>query len=97
MIPKPEDIAHKLTVDIVEDDLYIIFQHEMTKQHYISFVVYVSSDKMLFVKLYPEQTAEVRFPKMHGGDIYFYCSEHGLAKASKENKPIKKQKNQAGH
>ena len=54
------------------------FNHEMTKEHYISFVSYVRFDRVLTVKLYPEQNAEVRFPKMYGGNIYFYCNVHGL-------------------
>ena len=85
LIPQTEDVFHKSTIDIIEDDLYITIEHEMTKQHYISFVANVSSGRMLFVKLYPEQIAEVRFPKMFKGDIYFYCNEHGLMKIRKEN------------
>ena len=50
----------------------------MTKSHYISFIAYVTSDRVLFVKLYPEQSGEVRFPRMYGGKIYFYCNQHGL-------------------
>lgn len=58
----------------------------MTKQHYISFIAYVNYDKVLFIKLYPEQSSEVRFPKMQGGDIYFYCSNHGLIKKERAYK-----------
>ena len=50
----------------------------MTKQHYITFVAYVSYDRMILVKLYPEQEAEVRFPRLRGGEFYVCCSEHGL-------------------
>jgi len=78
LIPKPSDEKHCLTVETVEDDYYITFAHEMNKAHYISFVAHVSSDRILLVKLYPEQSGEVRFPKMYGGKIYFGCSQHGL-------------------
>lgn len=37
-----------------------------------------SCDRVLFVKLYPEQSNEVRFPKMYGGKIYFSYNQHGL-------------------
>lgn len=50
----------------------------MTKEHYISFVSYVSFDRVLTVKLYPEQGAELRIPQMRRGKMYYYCSEHGL-------------------
>lgn len=52
--------------------------HDMTKTHYISFVAYVEYDRVLFIKLYPEQNAEVRFPRTHDGKLYAYCNEHGL-------------------
>ncbi len=80
------DNEHTLKVSEIEDDFYIEFNHEMTKEHYISFVSYVRFDRVLTVKLYPEQNAEVRFPRMYGGKIYFYCSKHGLFKYKKEKK-----------
>lgn len=75
---QPENASHEITVTEVENDLYITLQHKMTKAHFIAFAAYVSSDRVLFVKLYPEQAAEVRFPKMFGGTIFIYCNQHGL-------------------
>ena len=50
----------------------------MTKQHYISFVAALSSDKLQMVKLYPEGNSEVRL-KMNGvKKIFFYCNKDGL-------------------
>ncbi|MGL4606643.1 MAG: helix-turn-helix domain-containing protein, partial [Eubacteriaceae bacterium] len=59
--PKPVDENHGLMVEEVENDLYITFSHPMEKNHYISFVAYVTYDRILLVKLYPEQGGEVRF------------------------------------
>lgn len=78
LVPKPCDEEHRLKVETVEDDYYITFDHEMTKQHYISFVACVSFDRMIMVRLYPEQGGEVRFPKLHGGRLYFGCNRDGL-------------------
>jgi len=78
LIPKPVDEIHKLTVEEIENDFYITFTHEMSKKHYISFIAYVAYDRVLFVKLYPEQGSEVRFPKMYRGKIYMCCNQHGL-------------------
>jgi desulfoferrodoxin (superoxide reductase-like protein)/DNA-binding XRE family transcriptional regulator len=75
---KTEDEEHKLVAHEVEGDYYITVEHEMRKNHYISFIAYASYDRVLIVKLYPEQNAEVRFPKMYGGRLYAYCSQHGL-------------------
>ena len=72
------DDEHTINISEIEDDFYIEFNHAMTKEHYISFVSYVRFDRVLTIKLYPEQDSAVRFPKMYGGKIYFYCSKHGL-------------------
>ena len=76
--PKITDEMHGVTISEIEDDFYIQFQHEMTKEHYISFVAYVRYDSVLTIRLYPEQDSAVRFPKMYGGKIYYYCNQHGL-------------------
>jgi len=72
------DEAHQLTIEEIEDDFYITFPHEMSKAHYLGFVAYAASDRVLLVKLYPEQGGNVRFPKMRGGKLYYYCTNHGL-------------------
>lgn len=72
------DDEHTISISEIEDDYFIEFNHEMTKEHYISFVSYVRFDRVLTIKLYPEQDCAVRFPKMYGGKICFYCSKHGL-------------------
>ena len=74
------DDEHTINISEIEDDFYIEFNHAMTKEHYISFVSYVRFDRVLTIKLYPEQDCAVRVPKMYGGKICFYCSKHGLFK-----------------
>lgn len=76
--PQVPDEEHKLNIEKIEDEYYITFSHPMTKEHYISFVSYVRFDRVLSVKLYPEQDGELRIPQMHGGKIYYYCNIHGL-------------------
>lgn len=78
LIPKLADGIHRLSVNEVEDDYYITFSHEMTKTHYLNFIAYVACDRILFVKLYPEQSGEVRIPRLYGGRLYFGCNQHGL-------------------
>ncbi len=73
----PDD-EHFIKISDIEDDFYIELNHEMTKEHYIGFVSYVRFDRVLTVKLYPEQDASARFPKMYGGKLYYYCNNHGL-------------------
>lgn len=75
---RPEDERHQIRIEKIEDDYYIALDHEMSKQHYITFIAYVCCDRVLFIKLYPEQSAEARFPQMHGGRLYVCCSQDGL-------------------
>ena len=69
---------HSLDIEPVEDELYVTSPHEMRKDHYISFVAYVTGDKVLIVKQYPEWNLQFRFHKFGHGKIYFCCSNHGL-------------------
>lgn len=77
-VAKKPDETHELHIEKIEDDYYITFSHPMTKEHYISFFSYVRFDRVLIVKLYPEQGGELRFPQMRGGRLYYFCNEHGL-------------------
>ena len=72
------DDNHKLNIEPVEDELYITSNHDMKKDHYISFVAYVKGDRVLIVKQYPEWNLQVRFRKQGHGKLYFYCTNHGL-------------------
>jgi hypothetical protein len=76
--PQKPDEAHRLNFEVIEDEYFITFPHPMTKEHYISFISYVRFDRVLTVKLYPEQSGELRFPQMRGGKMYYYCNTHGL-------------------
>lgn len=72
------DEKHKIFIEKVEDKYYVRIEHDMTKQHYITFIAALSSDKIQMVKLYPEGNAEARF-KINGiRKILFYCKQDGL-------------------
>ena len=47
------DEHHQLTVERVEDELFVTLHHPMEKNHYISFLAYLTGDKLQLVKLYP--------------------------------------------
>ena len=76
------DEHHQLTVERVEDELFVTIHHPMTKEHSISFIAYLTGDKFQLVKLYPEGNANCRFPLRGKGVLYFYCNRHGLMKQS---------------
>ncbi len=74
------DEAHDITVEKVEDEHFITVSHEMTKTHFISFIAYLTSDRVQFVKFYPEGNAETRLQLRGRGYLYIYCNKHGLMK-----------------
>lgn len=74
------DDNHMVNIENVEDEKFITINHEMSKSHYISFMAYVTSDKVHFVKLYPEGNAETRMQFRGRGYLYIYCNKHGLMK-----------------
>ena len=78
LVAKKAEEGHKLDIEPVEDELYVTTEHEMTKEHYISFVAYVKGDRALITKQYPEWNMQFRFRKSGHGKLYFYCVNHGL-------------------
>lgn len=75
---KPADEAHTPQIEPMDDELYLTFPHEMTKAHHLRFVAWLSYDRLLFIRLYPEQDAAVRMPMLRRGRLIVCCSEHGL-------------------
>lgn len=73
-----QDEKHSASISQIEDELYVQIDHEMTKNHYISFIAAVSHDGIQIVKLYSEGAASARL-KMRGvKKIYYYCNKDGL-------------------
>lgn len=72
------DEEHTCIVESTNGGCYINLPHEMSKQHYISFLSYVTSNHIETIKLYPEQNAEAHFAVREHGFIYWYCNKHGL-------------------
>ena len=76
--PELSDENHKIFIEMVEDEYFVQVEHEMRKDHYISFLAAVSSDRLQMVRLYPEGNAETRF-KMRGvKKIVACCNRDGL-------------------
>ena len=74
------DETHPITVEKVEDEHFVTIAHPMTKAHFISFLAYVTSDRIQLVKFYPEGNAETRLQLRGRGLLYYYCNRHGLYK-----------------
>ena len=51
---KKANAADRLSVEIIENEFFISANHEMTKEHYISFVALITDDTLILRKQYPE-------------------------------------------
>ena len=60
------DEEHSITVEKVEDE------------HFISFMAFVTCERVQLVKFYPEGNAETRMQLRGHGTLFFYCNRHGL-------------------
>ena len=75
---EPADENHEITVEIAEDEYFVTARHDMTKEHFISFIAAVSSDRLQIVKLYPEGASQARFKISGVRRLYYYCNRDGL-------------------
>ena len=75
---EPEDDEHCIAIESVENEHFLTVSHPMTKEHYLSFIAWVTGDRLTLVKWYPEGNAETRIQLRGHGMLYVYCNRHGL-------------------
>lgn len=68
----------KLSVEPVENELYVTTTHEMTRENYISFAALLRDDTVTLRKFYPEWNMETRFPRGSMGLLVWYSTSGGL-------------------
>ena len=73
-----DDGAHTVRLERVEDEWCATVDHEMSKEHYISFFAALRDDGYEFKKLYPEGEALARFKIRGTRCLLYYCNRHGL-------------------
>lgn len=76
-LQKAEDGGH-LAVEQIEHDYYVSSEHEMTREHHIAFVAFLTGDLLILKKLYPEWNLQVRIPDIGHGMLVWFCTRHGL-------------------
>ena len=74
-IPVYEKIEDEIVVRVGE------LEHPMEKDHYIMWIAQVSDNQTTRIRLYPEQSTEVRFKYIPESILYAYCNKHGLWKS----------------
>ena len=78
LVPREPDEGHALRVEISDDEWFLTSPHEMRREHYISFVAFLTGDTLLVKKLYPEWDMQARLPFFAHGTLLWYCTGHGL-------------------
>lgn len=78
MVAAKASADEKLQVELIENDFFISSNHEMTKEHYISFVALLTGDTLMVKKLYPEWNMQARIPQLGHGKLLWYCTQHGF-------------------
>lgn len=77
LVPKKAEGDELLKTEVIDGELFVTSEHEMTKQHYISFVAYVCDNTMMMFRQYPEWKMQARLPLVRMGRLIWYCTEHG--------------------
>lgn len=72
------DTNHRLNAEAVEDEWFLTAEHPMEKEHHISFVAWVTGERVILTRTYPEWELQVRIPKRGHGKLIYFCTKHGL-------------------
>lgn len=76
--PKKAEPGEQLKAEENGYEWYITSSHPMTKEHYISFVAYLSGSSVMIFRQYPEWDISINMPLLRSGRLIWYCSKCGL-------------------
>lgn len=76
--PQKAEEADMLKMEDLGGEWFVSSEHEMTKDHYISFVAYVNDSSAMIFKQYPEWNLQLTMPLYRTGQLVWYCTKHGL-------------------
>ena len=76
------DEEHMISLQRIDDELFVSVEHPMEKDHFISFIAAVSDHRVQLLKLYPEGNAEGVFKIDYIKKVFAYCNRHGLYEAA---------------
>ena len=76
--PEKAEKDDMLKVEDIGGELFVSSEHEMKKEHYISFAAYVADSTVMMFKQYPEWELQFTMPLFRSGRLVWYCTECGL-------------------
>ncbi len=68
----------RLSVEVIENDFFISTEHDMTREHHITFIALLTDDSIMLRRQYPEWNIQVRIPVFAHGALFWHCTKHGL-------------------
>ena len=75
---KKAESDEKLSVELIDNEYFVSSSHEMTKDHYITFVALLTGDTLIMRKQYPEWDLQTSIPRIAHGRLIWHCSKHGM-------------------
>ena len=78
LTPRKAEENEQLQVEDIGGEWYITSAHEMTKEHFISFVAYVTDSSLMMFKQYPEWPVNITLPMYRSGRLVWYCNKCGM-------------------
>ncbi len=77
LVPEESETVEDV-VKVSRDEIKVDILSPMVKDNYVSFIAYVTNDKIDFIKMYPEGESKMIFLKRGHGIIYYYDIRKGL-------------------
>ncbi len=78
LTPRKAEEHEKLSVELIENEYLVGSEHEMTREHFISFIALLGDETVIIRKRYPEWDLQTRLPRIPYGTLVWYCTKHGL-------------------
>lgn len=78
VIPVKAENSDNLNVELIDNEYFVSSSHEMTKDHYITFVALLTGDTLIMRKQYPEWDLQTSIPRIAHGRLIWHCSKHGM-------------------
>lgn len=73
------ELEDKINLSDVDGELLVSIDHPMNKDGYILFVAMIKNERVSIFRMYPEQSCEVRIPKIKNSLLVAYSTKLGLS------------------
>lgn len=78
LIARKAEEHERLSVELIDTEYVISSDHEMTREHYISFIALLADETVIIRRRYPEWDLLTSLPRIPYGTLLWYCTKHGL-------------------